>query len=388
MKVLIAPTAFKGCLTPMQAARAIGRGVQQSGWRAKPVYLPLADGGDGTLEAFLAGGGARHTVETVDALGRPLRAAFGLLPDQTTAVIEMAQASGVARLPRHMVGPASALDASTYGTGVLVRAALDAGARRVVLGLGGSATTDGGAGCLQALGARLYDGHGRELRAGGGALAGLARLDLSGLDPRLQTIELVLATDVRNPALGERGAARVFGPQKGAGAPEIERLEAGLAQWLAVCAAQTGRDTREVEGGGAAGAFAAGMMSAVGGQIVSGAQAVLTYHEFERVMRGVGLVVTGEGMLDAQSLQGKAPMVLAQRARALGVPTVAIVGGVRGSEREVLRASGLAAVLPVVTRPMPLHVALREAEGLVEAAGYRLGCFMALSGQSFKLRRR
>jgi glycerate kinase len=380
IRIIVAPTAFKGSLSPTDAARAIESGLRRSRLEADCHLLPLADGGDGTLDAFLASGGRRVAVDTVDALHRPMRAAFGLLADGTTAVVEMAQASGLALLDRAEVGSESALRSSTFGTGLLIRAALDAGAARIILGLGGSATTDGGSGCLRALGVALLDSLDRPLPQGGGALVDLARIDFQQLDPRLSQVEIAIASDVQNPALGESGAAAVFAPQKGASPTEVAALEAGLSRWFALIAQTTGRDVRAVPGGGAAGAFAAGLFAFTRAQIQSGVDLLLDYHEFDALVRDAALVITGEGQLDAQTLGGKAPMGIARRAAAFGVPTVALVGGLRGDDA-ALHDAGIAAVLPIVTRPMPLDEALRDAASLVEQAALRLGYLLAVGAR-------
>jgi glycerate kinase len=379
MKILVAPSAFKGSVSHTAAAHAIVTGLRRSGLRADFVIMPLADGGDGTLDAFLALGGQRTDIETADPLHRPVTAAFGVLPDQETAVIEMALASGLALMQRQEIGPESALKSSTYGTGVLIRAALDAGVRRIIVGMGGSATTDGGAGCLRALGLRLLDARGQLLPDGGGALAGLAVIETQGLDPRLRETEIIIASDVENTALGAQGAAAVFAPQKGAGPDEVARLEQGLSRWLELTAAATGRDVRALSGGGAAGAFAAGLMAYTQARIQSGVTLLLDYHNFDAHLRDAALVITGEGQIDSQTLAGKGPIGMARRAQAHGVPCVALVGGIHGDEA-LLHAAGIAAVLPIVTRPMALDDALLQAETLIEQAALRLGYLLELGG--------
>ncbi len=380
MKILIAPNSFKGSLSAEDAARHISAGLRRALPAAELQTIPLADGGDGTLAAFLHTGGQRLRVATVDALGRPLDADYGLLVDGAAAVIEMALASGLALLARDEVTPQSALRASTYGTGLLLRAALAGGARRIIVGLGGSATSDGGAGCVQALGVRLLDGDGRELPPGGGALERLATIDTSGLDLRWRETEVIIASDVENPALGAQGAARVFAPQKGAGAAEVEQLERGLAHWFRCIHEQLGADVRDVVGGGAAGAFAAGLMAFLGAQVRSGVDLILDYHDFEQHLKDAALVITGEGQIDTQTLGGKGPIGLARRAAAAGVPTVALVGGLRADDG-LLHAAGIAAALPLVTAPMPLEQALAQAGDLLERAAQRLGYCLLLGAR-------
>jgi glycerate kinase len=337
--------------------------------------MPLADGGDGMLGAFLVGAGYRMTVRTVDALGRPLDADYGVIDDDRTAVIEMALASGLARLSHTEINPQTALAASTYGTGLLMRKALDMGVRKMIIGLGGSATTDGGAGCLQALGIRLLDASGQPLPPGGGALGALAAVDTTGLDPRLRDVEVIIASDVTNPALGESGAARVFAHQKGADAPQIEQLERGLTHFLDVLETAQNIQVRNQPGSGAAGAFAAGLLACLNATIQSGVDLILDHQRFEEKLRTTTLVITGEGQLDDQSLMGKGPVGLARRAQAAGVPTVAIVGGIN-TDDAVLREAGILAVMPLVARPMPLTQAIEQAAPLLESAATRLGYWL------------
>jgi glycerate kinase len=373
MKILIAPGAFKGSLTHLQAAAAMEAGLRRSGLHADYDILPLADGGDGTLDSFLAGGGQRVTVDTVDALHRPIKADYGRLDDRT-AVIEMAQASGLAQLhPREL----DALRASTYGTGVLMQSALEAGARRFIIGMGGSATTDGGSGALQALGVRFNDAQGRALMPGGGVLRRIAAIDTSGLDPRWREAEIIIATDVDNPALGERGAAHVFAPQKGASPQDVETLEGSLSHFFAQVAQQVGVDVRTVAGGGAAGAFAAGLLAFIGGRIQSGVDLVLEHHRADERLTGVQLVITGEGKLDGQTMGGKAPLGIARRASARGIPTVAIVGGLLADDA-ALHVAGIWAALPITPRPMTLDEAVTDAALLVERTATRLGYLLQL----------
>ena len=374
MKIVIAPGAFKNSLTAAKAARLIGVGLERSKLQARLQYMPIADGGNGTLDAFLATGGARYEKTVHGPLGAPVTAAWGLLADGVTAVVEMALASGLELLAPATLDP---LRATTYGTGELLQAALDARVRRVIVGMGGSATVDGGAGCLQALGVRLRDAAGREIGPGGGALADIASIDTSALDPRWRDIDVVIASDVDSPTLGPLGAAAVFGPQKGATPADVDLLEANLRHFFTLVAETLGVDVRATAGGGAAGAFSAGLMAFLGGRIVSGIDLILDHGGFDAHLRDADLVITGEGQMDEQTVQGKGPIGVARRALAAGVPTVALVGGLRADDA-LLHEAGLAAVLPVVTQPMPLDEAIRRADELVERAALRLGYLLQL----------
>jgi glycerate kinase len=260
-----------------------------------------------------------------------------------------------------------------------MQAALEAGARRVIVGMGGSATVDGGAGCLQALGVRLLDAYGQDVPPGGGSLSSVYTIDISGLDARWRAVEVIIASDVENPTTGETGAAAVFGPQKGAGPHEVRVLEAGLRHFFTKVRDQLGVDVLDIPGGGAAGALSAGLMAVLGGRIESGIDIILDRRGFDEHLRGARLVITGEGRMDEQTVYGKGPIGVARRARAASVPTVALVGGLNADDA-LLHEAGLRAVLPIVTGPMALDDALRRADELVERAALRLGYLLALAG--------
>lgn len=373
-KIIVAPGAFKHSLTARAAAEAIAAGLRRSGLEAELHLLPIADGGNGTLDAFLAGGGERVAVTVEDPVGRPVEAAFALLPDGRTAVIEMALASGLELLDARQLDP---LRASTYGTGQLLRAALDRGVTRVIVGMGGSATVDGGAGCAQALGVSLLDAYGVELPRGGGGLDRLFVIDPQRLDPRWRSVEVLIASDVTNPALGAAGAAAVFGPQKGAAPEQVALLERNLTHFFRAVRDQLGVDVRATPGGGAAGALSAGLMAFVGGRIESGIDLVLAYSGFSALLAGADLVITGEGRMDGQTVHGKGPIGAALLARQHGVPTVALVGSLELDDQALHRA-GVQAALPIVSGPMPLERALDDAADLLERAALRLGYLLQI----------
>lgn len=375
MRIIVAPGAFKNSLTAQAATEAIARGLQQSGLDASLALAPVADGGNGTLDAMLAAGGERRILSVAGPLGAMVQAEWGLLPDGRTAVIEMALASGMELLAQDELDP---LRASTYGTGQLLAAALAAGATRIILGLGGSATVDGGAGCLQALGVQLLDAQGEQVAPGGAQLGRIARVDASGLDPRWQQVELLLASDVDNPALGEQGAAAVFGPQKGADAQQVALLEGQLTHYFTLIHEQMGRDVRQAAGGGAAGAFAAGMMAFLEARVQPGIELVLAHSGFAQALDGADLVITGEGQMDEQTIHGKGPIGVARLAREHDVPTVALVGGLAAHDAQ-LHAAGIQAVLSLTPRPMSLDEALADAAPLLERAALRLGYLLQLA---------
>lgn len=372
--ILVAAGAFKHSLTADAACAAIARGLRASPLRLPVIEAPIADGGNGTLDAFLHRGGQRLSATVRGPLGAPVEATFGMLPDGETAIIEMALASGL-----ELIDKPDALAASTYGTGELIHAALDRGARRVIIGVGGSATTDGGAGCLQALGLRLSDGYGHPIPAGGGGLEHLAFIDHAHLDRRLIDTEMIVAADVENPAIGPDGAAAVFGPQKGASPAEVRQLDAALSHWFKLSKEATGLDVRFIVGGGAAGALAAGLMAFTNARIRSGIDLLLDYTNFDALLADARLVITGEGKLDAQSLRGKGPIGVARRAQAHGIPVIALAGSI-SAPTSALQAAGIKAAWPIIDQIMTFDEALHDAAALLERTAFRLGCTLALHG--------
>lgn len=320
LRVVVAPNAFKGSLSAQAAAEAIGRGVEAAG--AEPVLVPVADGGDGTLDALVAGvGGTIMGVIARGPLGLPVRAHLGQLSDGT-GVVEMAQASGLALVP---VGDRDPMRASCVGTGELIKGALARRPSRILVALGGSATVDGGTGLARALGVRFTDAGGKPIAEGGAGLTALAKIDASRLDPRVKATPIIALADVTNPLLGESGAAAVFGPQKGATPADVAMLERGLARLAERMATDLGADVANLPGAGAAGGTGA-MLAALGAQLQSGGDVVLDALRFGERIAGAGLVITGEGKLDTQSLAGKAPIAVARAAAAAGVPCAAIAG--------------------------------------------------------------
>ncbi len=378
-KIVIAAGAFKQSLSAPQAAKAIRRGLMRSGLYAHYIVMPTADGGNGTLDIFLSNSADSERIEiSVDnPLGRPIKAAYGLIKNRKTAVIEMALASGLELLTPEEFDP---LRASTYGTGQLMQAALEHGIERLIIGLGGSATVDGGAGCLQALGIQLLDAQGHPIPRGGGFLEQIVTIDASGLDPRWHHVEIIIASDVENPTLGPKGAAAVFGPQKGATPEQVAVLEHNLSHFFDLTHTQHQRDVRHIQGGGAAGAFAAGLMAYLEGHIESGIDLVLDTAGFDHHLLDADLVITSEGRIDEQTIDGKGPIGIARRAQREHVPTIVFVGGLQGDE-SVLHGAGIAAVIPITSRPMALQEALENAEILLENAALRTGYLLQIGWQ-------
>jgi glycerate kinase len=365
MRVLVAPAPFKGACTGPNAARAIAAGVRHGAPGVVTVELPVADGGEGTRDALVAcREGQLRGFPALDPLGRAIDAGVGLLPGHV-AVVELASASGYERLRDDERDPEAT---STYGTGQLIRAALDFNPTTIVVAVGGSATTDGGMGLVRALGGHFLDASGHELTGIGADAARVQRIDLSGLDPRLANVAIRVACDVRNPLCGPNGAAAVFGPQKGATPQAVARLDAGLAQFASVLAATFGIDITDMPRAGAAGGAAGGMHAMLGAQLVSGADVVLDVIGFDTHLEGADLVITGEGRLDGQSREGKAAVAVAERAGLRHVPTVALCGQVGLGPRAIAEAGFLAA-LPIGREMGTMTERLAATERDLAAAG-------------------
>ncbi len=371
MRVLVAPNAFKESLSSREAARAMASGVRRACPSARIDLLPVADGGDGTLDAFDLP--VRRTWAR-DPLGRYVRARYGLDPRRRLAVVEMAEASGLRRIGLDERDP---IAASTEGTGDLLRAALDDGARELLIGVGGSATVDAATGALRALGARFLDRRGKDLASGGGALERLVRIDPSGIDPRARRVRLRVACDVVNPLLGARGAARVFGPQKGATPADVRTLDRGLTAFARAVRACGGPDVARLRHGGAAGGAAAGFHVLLDAELADGAELILSLLDFDAHARRADLVLTGEGRLDATTAGGKAPAAVARRCRRIGVPVVALCG-VRACTPAAAARMGFAASLPILPGPAGTDEAIvRAAEWLAQAAEAAAALFLA-----------
>lgn len=361
-RVLIAADKFKGSLTAVEVAERVTAGLRRVVPGADVEALPVADGGDGTVAAAVAAGFERHERKVAGPLGQEVTAAFALRGD--TAVVEMAEASGLQRLPRGVFAP---LTASTYGSGELLRAALDAGARTIVFGVGGSATTDGGAGMLSALGARFLDADGEPVPPGGGGLADLARADLSGLDPRLSAVDLVLASDVDNPLTGPTGAPAVYGPQKGASPDDVDLLDTALAHFAKVLEAEAGPRAAEcavAPGAGAAGGIGYGALL-LGARFRPGIEVMLDVLGFAPALERASLVITGEGSLDEQTLHGKAPAGVAAAARAAGREVVAVCGRL-ALPPEALGRAGIRRAYPLTEIEPDVVKCIAEAGPILE----------------------
>lgn len=362
MKIVIAPDSFKDSLSAQGVADAIALGWSAVWPDAQLVKCPMADGGEGTVESILAAceGQLRRT-SVRGPLGTSVDAAWGWLPQSLTAIIEMAEASGLQLVAR---GQRDACVSSTYGTGELIRAALDAGAQRVILAIGGSATNDGGAGAMQALGVKLLDAQGQTLSPGGLALAQLARIDLSELDPRLADVRFDIAADVNNPLCGPHGASAIFGPQKGASPQQVEQLDQALGHFADQCAQVLKHDVRDEPGSGAAGGLGFAAKAFLGAQFKAGVEVVAELVGLSEAVKGADLVITGEGRFDEQTLRGKTPFGVARIARQHGVPVI-VIAGTLGEGYQDLYEHGIDAAFALTSGPMTLEQACAEAPRLL-----------------------
>ncbi len=375
MRIVVAPDKFKGSLTAREAGNAMARGLARAFPGASIDVVPVADGGDGTAQALvdaLGGSFVESTVRGPD--GKDVDAAYGALPDGR-AVIELARASGLALVAP---GENDALLASTYGTGQLISAALAGGCTRLILAIGGSATTDGGAGALAALGARFLDARGAEIGPGGESLAQLDTIETRELDQSLKGVEILIASDVDNPLLGRRGTAAVFAPQKGASPADVATLERSLTQFADVVERHIGVRMRDVPGAGAAGGIGFGFLALAGARLQPGAELVLDTINFTGRIAGADLVFTGEGRIDRQTLAGKAPYAVARAAGKRHIPVAAIAGSIDCSAAD-LAELGFATAISIVAGPITLDEAVVRAAPLTEDATERLGRAIALT---------
>jgi glycerate kinase len=382
VKIVVAPNPFKGSLGAPAAAAAIGRGVHRVWPEAEVAEVPIADGGEGTVEALVAAhNGELFTITVEGPLGTPVEACVGLIDGGATAVVELASASGLPLLDEAEKDPRRA---STYGFGQLLEAARKRGVTRIISGIGGSATNDGGAGMAQALGYRLLDDAGRDLPRGGGALGRLARIDASGLDPGWRRVEVSVPCDVNNPLYGPEGATAVYGPQKGVTPDMVAELDAGLVRLAEVIAADLGMEVADLPGAGAAGGAGAGLVAFLGARLLPGAPFVVEAAGLEKALRGAWLAFSGEGRVDGQTLFGKGPIEVANRAGRAGIPVVLLAGRLGEGWERVLQ-EGVAAVVPLAEGPATVEEAIGRAAELLEAAAERACRLIAIGIRAYGL---
>lgn len=367
MKILIAPDSFKESLSALEVAQHIAAGVRRVFPEAVIQQVPLSDGGEGLTESLTAAmGGVLERHQVTGPRGEKVSAVYGLVGNHT-AIIEMAQASGLELVPRDQRDP---MTATTFGTGELVRVALDKGCRTIIIGIGGSATNDGGAGLAQALGAKLLTSTGQEIGRGGGGLLQLDHIDISQLDPRLAETAVRVACDVTNPLYGPNGAAHIYGPQKGADPVMVETLDRALQHWAEVIYRDLGLEVAHIPGAGAAGGLGAGLVAFAGGKLQPGLELVMDALDMEAILSsGLDLIITGEGSINGQSLFGKVPVGLARRAKQHGVPVVVIVGSI-GPGSEVVYEEGIDALVSIAPGPITLEESLSRAGPLIAEAAH------------------
>ena len=358
MKIVIAPDSFKESLSAAEVCAEIEAGFREIWPDAAYTLIPMADGGEGTVAAVIAGlGGSVVPAMVTGPMGDRFAAFYGLSADGHTAILEMSAASGLEHVPPAQRNP---MQATSYGTGELIRAALDAGVSRCILGIGGSATVDGGAGMLQALGVQLLNGEGRSIGRGGGALAHLTRVDLAGLDPRLQRCRIEVACDVDNPLTGPNGATAVFGPQKGATPTMVAQLEDGLVNFARVIAADVGMNIASTPGAGAAGGMGAALIACLHAQMRPGVELIAELVDLESAVRDADLVATGEGRIDSQTVRGKTPAGVAALAKRYGRPVIALAGSL-SDDAEKVHLCGIDAVFSILQRTCSREEAFADA---------------------------
>ncbi len=372
MKVVVAPNSFKGSLSASEAAAAIARGVRAAIPDAEVIEIPVADGGEGTVDALVSSRkGTYKDVEVEGPLSDPVRATYGLIDGGRTGVVELASASGLTLIPIEKRDPRQA---STYGFGQLLEAVRKQGVASIIAGIGGSATNDGGAGMTQALGYRLLDAAGRDLPRGGAALAQLARIESSGFDAGWRAVRVMVACDVTNPLTGPEGASYVYGPQKGADPDAVRELDQALANFAGVIERDLGKQVADIPGAGAAGGAGAGLVAFLDARLVKGAPLVVEASGFDEALKGADLVITGEGRVDGQTAFGKAPGEVAKRAKEAGIATLLLAGS-RGPGWESLRSMGVTSVVTLAEEGDPeghnLQVLMREAAPALTRAAAR-----------------
>lgn len=364
-KIVLAPQGFKESLTGMEIANAMSIGVKRVWPDVETVLVPVADGGDGTLRALVDSSvGEVRVARVEDAIGREIDAEWGALGNGTTAVIEVASAVGLARLAPD---ERDVRNSSTRGVGQLFIEALDAGFTDFIIGVGGSATNDGGAGMIQAMGGELTDSSGKDIAPGGIALADLAHIDISELDPRMAEVNVEVACDVNNPLCGARGASAIFGPQKGATSEDVQQLDAALANFAEVISKDLNTDVADIPGAGASGGLGAGLMGFFDARLRLGADIVLEAVGLEKHLVDADLVIVGEGQFDRSTVFNKSPVAVAQRAKIKGIPVIGIAGSLGAGFAEV-HDHGIDAVFSLVNRPMSLKAALDDTKRLVAIA--------------------
>ncbi|WBW99025.1 glycerate kinase family protein [Oceanirhabdus sp. W0125-5] len=369
MKIVVAPDSFKGSLTAKEACEYIEKGIKKVFIDAEIIKVPMADGGEGTVQSLVdCTSGELISVKVKDPLFRDIDAFYGILGDRKTAVIEMAAASGLPLLKKEERNP---MKTSTYGTGELIKDALDRGCRNIIIGIGGSATNDGGAGMVKALGGKLLDKDGNDIGVGGEGLEKLDKIDLSQIDRRIKECKIIAACDVDNPLCGLKGASYVFAPQKGANEEMVEKLDKNLFNFAEVIKENMSIDIKDHPGAGAAGGLGAGLMAFLNAELRSGINIVTETVKLEDKIKGADFVITGEGMIDFQTQFGKTPFGVATLAKKYGIPVIAIAGSI-GKGSEILYEKGFDGIFSISEKPMTLEESMSESRELIERTAERV----------------
>ncbi|WP_294910036.1 glycerate kinase [uncultured Gilliamella sp.] len=367
---VLAPDSFKESLTAKEVCQAIESGLKKVFPDAKYIHVPMADGGEGTTQSLVdATNGTLHTCEVTGPLGNKVTAYYGILGDNTTAVIEMASASGIHLVPKEQRNP---LITTTFGTGELILASLKHGIKKIILGIGGSATNDGGAGMAQALGVKFYDKNNQIIAKGGGALEHLAKIDMSEVNPQLDKVEFIVASDVTNPLCGEKGASRVFGPQKGATSEMIKQLDDNLQHYASIIKSQLNKDVATIPGAGAAGGLGAGLMAFTNSKMEKGIDIVIKYSNLENQLIGADFCFTGEGGIDFQTKFGKTPYGVAQTAKKHNIPVIALAGMI-GENIEELYPEGINAIFGIIPSISKIEDLLADGFKNIERTSENIG---------------
>ena len=351
MKIIVAPDSFKGSLTAIEVSDAIEQGTREIFPEAEIVKIPMADGGDGTVQCLVNATGGKILREKVTGpLGDEVLASYGILGDKKTAVIEMAEASGLTLVPENKRNP---LITTTYGTGQLIKAALNQGCRKMIIGIGGSATNDGGAGMLQALGVKLLNQEGKEIGFGGGELKKIFRIDTKYLNNRLSETKVLIASDVSNPLCGPKGAAQVYGPQKGATPEMIKKLDESLVYFAEIIKRDLNKDVKDIPGAGAAGGLGASLLAFLDAELRPGIEIIIKIVKLEQAIKDADLVITGEGKIDSQTIYGKAPIGVAKIAKKYNIPVIA-VAAIIGDDADIVYQYGINTLIKISEPPMSL----------------------------------
>jgi len=376
VKIIIAPDSFKGSLSALEVATAIQKGIKKIDTSIVTILVPMADGGEGTVQSLVdATGGKIIELSVHDPLFRKIKSFYGIMGDGKTAVIEMAAASGLPLLKPEERNP---LKATSYGTGELIKDAINRGCKDIILGLGGSATNDGGIGMAQALGVRFLDEQGIDVGSGGGELMKIKTVDYSGIDPRLNDVKFIAACDVNNPLCGEKGASNVYGRQKGASDNDVIFLDSGLSHFAQIIESKTGLNLKDHPGAGAAGGLGYGVMIFLKGKLERGIEIVARITRLAEKMEGAHLVITGEGQIDFQTVHGKTPFGVAQLAKAKNIPVVAIAGSL-GNNYQLLYDKGFNGIFSIIDKPMSLKEAFENTGELLENVGESIVRFLISS---------